>query len=136
MRWVTPGRVGTSTTVWLVWACADDSEVNRAAAKSSSSLRISRAERQPSQSRRCLDDLGERHVHRLAMLLGEGHHFICAGRCATDAQAAVALGDQLARDRMKDLVGGSVADARGASVLDERQRIPLAEDRKMTGTKQ
>src|SRR5947208_105335 len=37
---------------------------------------------------------------------------------------------------MKDLVEGGVADARGTGVLDERQRIPLAEHRKVTGTKQ
>src|SRR5204863_7072171 len=35
----------------------------------------------------------------------------------------------------KDLVEGGVADARRTRVLDERQRIPLAEDRKVTGTK-
>src|SRR5436190_2252836 len=36
---------------------------------------------------------------------------------------------------MKDLVERGVADARRTCVLDERQRIPLAEDRKVTGTK-
>jgi hypothetical protein len=49
-------------------------------------------------------DFGQRVVHGLSVLSGQGNHFVSARRCAADPKAAITLGDESTGDPVKDLV--------------------------------
>lgn len=75
--------------------------------------------------------LGEIEEDALSAASGKLHHLIRTFRRSADAEACVASRNQIARDRVEDLIEDGIADFLGSGALNQRKSKPLAKHWKM-----